>query len=178
MAPRTLALDAPRSRLAVRTRAVGMLARLAHDLEIVATRLDARAELDGDAFRGELTFPVDGLEIAGVLKGDRVDPNVLSTSDRAEILKRMRADAFRGAPAVEVRASGTSRERAEIVITVGGRSANATVALDTREDGDAIAARGTAKLSLKSLGAREIKAPLGAFSVKDDLEVAFDLRFR
>ncbi len=178
MAPRRLSLDAPSSRLAVRTRAVGMLARLAHDLEIVATRFDAHAELDGDAWSGELSIPVDGLEVAGVLKAERVDSNVLSPSDRAEILKRMRADAFHGASAIEVHVSGTTRERAELVIAIRGHESRSSVALRTREENDAFAVTGTATLSLKSIGSREIKAPLGAFSVKDDVEVVFDLRFR
>ena len=180
MPPRALSLDAPGSRLVVRTRAVGMLARLAHDLELVATRFDARAEIDGDAWTGSLSIPVDALEVAGALKGERVDPSVLSPSDRAEILKRMRADAFRGAVVVEVRATGTGRDRAELVIAIDGtrESPRFCAVFATREDGEAIAVTGTTKLSLKSIGAREIKAPLGAFSVKDEVEIVFDLRFR
>jgi hypothetical protein len=178
MAPRQLSLDLQSSRLAVRTRAVGMLARLAHDLEIVATRLEGRAELDGEAWSGELSIPTDALDVAGVLKGERVDPNVLSPPDRAEILKRMRADAFHGAAAVQVRANGTSLDRAELVVAVRDHETRSIVQLRTREDGEAIAVAGTAKLSLKSIGAREIKAPLGAFSVKDEVEIVFDLVLR
>ena len=90
----------------------------------------------------------------------------------------MRADAFRGAAVVEVRATGTGRERAELVIAIDGRESRLHAVLATREVGEAIAVTGTTKLSLKSLGAREIKAPLGAFSVKDDVEIVFDLRLR
>jgi hypothetical protein len=178
MPARRISLDAAASRLAVRTRAVGMLARLAHDLEIVATRFDAHADLDDDAWSGELTIPVDALEVAGVLKHDRVETGVLSPSDRAEIVKRMRDDAFRGAPRVEVRARGASRERAELVVSIGGREAPFSAALRTRQDADAIVVSGTAALSLKALGSREIKAPLGAFSVKDEVAIVFDLRLR
>jgi hypothetical protein len=178
MPARRLTVEVGASRLAVRTRAVGMLARLAHDLEIVATRFDAPAELDGDAWTAELTVPVDALEVAGVLKHDRVDTSVLSASDRAEIVKRMRDDAFRGASTVQVRASGADRDRAQVVVVVGGREAKSTVALRTRDDGDAIVVSGEVPLSLKSIGAREIKAPLGAFSVKDEVLVVFELRLR
>jgi hypothetical protein len=178
MSTRRLSLDPGASRLAVRTRAVGMLARLAHDLEIVATRFDAHADLDGDAWSGELSIPIEALEVAGALKHDRVDAGVLSASDRAEITKRMRDDAFRGASRIEVRAHGTSHTRADLVVGIGGREARSAADLRTGEADGTIAVSGTAALSLKSLGSREIKAPLGAFSVKDEIAIVFDLRFR
>jgi hypothetical protein len=177
MTTRSLALDSSASRLVVRTRAVGMLARLAHDLELCATGIEARAEVDGETWNGAIDVPVAKVEVAGVLKGDRLDPNVLSSSDKIEILKKMREDAFRGAALVKVLAKGTSRDRAELTLAIGPREVKSSVSVQVRDDGDAIVVTGTMPLSLKSIGSREIKAPLGAFSVKDEIQIAFDLRF-
>ena len=79
-----LRIDPAASRLAVRTRATGMLARLAHDLEISAAEVRGHARLDGDGegWTAELLVPVSGLAVAGVLHGDRLDPAGLSQSAR------------------------------------------------------------------------------------------------
>ena len=172
--PRALVLDAARSRLTVRTRATGLLARFAHDLELAAP-LTGHADLDGDAWSGELRFPVAALEVVGVVKAGRVDASVLSRSDQADISKRMRDDAFRGASEVRVHAEGTTRDRAALTITIGAKAARVSVAFVTLEQDAGFAVNGRAPLSLKALGSREIKAPLGAFSVEDEIAVGFEL---
>jgi hypothetical protein len=177
MAAPKLSLDGSRSRLTVRTRAKGMLARLAHDLELVATRVAGSAELDGEAWTGEIVVAVDGLEVAGVLEHDRLDPGVLSASDRRDILKRMKDDAFRGAAEVKVRACGSSRDRADLLVSIAGREARSDASLSVRDEGGAVVVVARSRLSLRALGAREIKAPLGAFSVKDEIEIHAELHF-
>ncbi|HVY47087.1 MAG TPA: hypothetical protein VHB21_14465, partial [Minicystis sp.] len=143
MPARSLTLDPGRSSLAVRTRATGMLARLAHDLEVRAARLAGHAERDDDgAFRGELEIDVAGLEVAGVVRHGAVDAGVLSASDRAEITDRMRKDAFRGASSVRVTARGTSPGRAELTIAIDGREARANAPLSTQESDGAVSVRG------------------------------------
>src|SRR5262249_40421369 len=82
---RSLVVETSSSRLAVRTRATGLLARLAHDLEIVAETFSGEARLDDPSWSAELTIPVWALRVGGVLRDDRVDASVLSASDRAEI---------------------------------------------------------------------------------------------
>lgn len=80
----TLNVDSSSSKLVIRTRAVGMLARLAHDLELTATNFQGRATRNVDGFSGELEVVVAGLRVAGQLHGDRADPAGISNSDRQE----------------------------------------------------------------------------------------------
>jgi hypothetical protein len=102
---------------------------------------------------------------------------VLSAGDRSDILRRLRDDALSGASHVRVRASGASRDRGEVVVTVAGPSARASIeALRVREEAGALVAEGRCVLSLSSLGAPEIKGPLGAFKVADTVEVLFRVR--
>ena len=44
-------------------------------------------------------------------------------------------------------------------------------------DGTDLRARGAFEISLASIGARVIKAPMGAFRVKDHVRVTFDVVF-
>ncbi|XXX80555.1 hypothetical protein WMF30_17490 [Sorangium sp. So ce134] len=174
-----LHLDPAASRLTIRTRAAGMLARLAHDLEIAASDLRGRARLDGDAWTAELEIPVADLRVAGVLRGDRVDPDALSDGDRRDIERRIRDEVLRGTEVVEVRASGVAQGRAEVRVQVASGSAALAARLSSRDLGEGrIGVTGGCQLSLAALGVREVKGPLGAFKVRDELEVLFDLTLR
>jgi len=165
------------SKLRVRTRASGMLARLAHDLEIVAKDLSGRATLEGDGFSGELVVPVAALEVVGVLHGDRVDPSSLSGSDRAEIARKIREEVFSGTREIRARVRGASRQRADVTVEIQGRD-TVSVPLGVKEDGDRVEVSGRVELSMKRLGLREVKGPLGAFRVRDGVEVIFELTLR
>lgn len=176
MAPRSFRVDPGASKLVLRTRAVGLLARLAHDLEIVATDLRGHGGPDGDGWTGELSVPVASLRVAGALKGEMVDPSVLSGSDRAEIERRVREEVLVGGSEVVVKAKGASRDRGEVTVTLGASSARVKVTLATadRQEG-AVDVKGRCELSLRGLGGQEVKGPLGAFKVSDTIEVLFDL---
>ncbi|MGK4005944.1 hypothetical protein WMF31_25205 [Sorangium sp. So ce1036] len=174
-----LHLDPAASRLVVRTRAIGMLARLAHDLEITAARLRGRARLDGASWTAELEVDVAGLRVAGILRGDRLDPDALSAGDRREIERRMREEVLRGTEVVAVRASGATRDRAEVRVQVASGSAALTARVSSHDRGDgAVGVVGGCQLSLSALGVPEIKGPLGAFRVRDELEILVDLTLR
>jgi hypothetical protein len=179
MPSRTFTVDPAASRLAVGTRAEGLLARLAHDLELSSEDLSGRATLDGDAWTAEIQASAASLRVDGVIRGDTMDRTVLSASERDEIERRMRADVFDGAPTLAVTAQGASRAAGAADVSIGHRRTRTTFTLDAREiEGGAIVATGRFTLSLKSLGAKPIKGPLGAFSVKDAVQVLFELTLR
>lgn len=165
------------SRLVLRTRTSGILARFAHDLEIVATEVLFRAFVDGDTWTGEVSIPVASLRVAGVLKGgDKLDTSVLSASDQAEIEQRIRGEVLAGGPEVKVKASGQSRDRGEAVVSIGSQSARFPLSqsVEAREGGGARVS-GRCDISLKALGIHEVKGPLGAFKVSDTIEVVYSL---
>jgi hypothetical protein len=177
MAERAYAFDPAASTVRVRTRAKGLLAKLAHDLEIVARGVRGSARAADDAWSAELVVQVAALEVAGTLRGDRLDPGGLSGSDRAEIQRRMREDALRGAREIAVTLEGNARERGTASLSIGGGPrARFPVSLRARDtDAGGLAVTGRAELSLAALGIAEIRAPLGAFKLSDAVEVLVDL---
>lgn len=173
-----LVVDPGASRLAIRTRAGGVLSRLAHDLEIIASALRGRATLEGDGFSAELVVPVADLRVAGALRGDRVDTDGLSSGDRAEIQRKMREEVFAGTAEIRARARGTSRQRADVTVELASGAITVPVALRVAEEASGMRVEGRVELSLKRLGVAEVKAPLGVFRVKDAVEVIFSLTLR
>jgi hypothetical protein len=155
-----------------------MLARFAHDLEITTSELAGHATLEGEGFSAELSARVASLRVAGVLRDGRVDPSVLSTSDRADIERKLRDEVFPGTSAVRVLARGASRARADVTVEIASGRQTRPVALEVQEEGDRSKVSGRVELSMKRLGMREVKAPLGAFRVSDGVEVLFDLTLR
>jgi len=173
-----LVIDPVASRLAVRTRAGGMLSRLAHDLEIVASTLRGHATLEGDGFSGELVVPVSSLRVAGALRGESVDTDALWTSDRAEIERKMREEVLARTDEIRVRARGTSRQRGDLTVEIASGATTVPAALRVADEGSSVRVEGRVELSLKRLGIAEVKAPLGVFRVKDAVEVIFALTLR
>ena len=100
----------PRHRASVRTRAKGLLARLAHDLEIAAGATPGRVEVGESAWSGELVVPVAKLAVAGSLHGDRLDPSGLSPGDRAEVERRIRDEVLAARRRSPCRPRGATRE--------------------------------------------------------------------
>jgi hypothetical protein len=178
MTQQSYVIDPSASRLIVRTRAVGTLARLAHDLEIRASSLRGGAEVDGDRWTARLEVPVVSLRIAGTLKGDKLDPGGVSASDRGEIERKIREEVLAGTTDVCVIAEGTTPEHAEVTVSLAsGRSRVQTPLWPERHEPD-VKVIGGVELSLKSLGVREVKGPLGVFRVKDIVEVFYELTLR
>lgn len=177
MTDRELTVRTASSRLALRTRAKGMLARLAHDLEIVSTEVTGRVRAGEGAWSGELCVPVASLRVAGTLHGDRLDPGALSASDRQEIERRTRGDVLGAERELVVELAGPTRERGEAILVIaGGPRTRVPLTLRARDlDGGAVSVIGRAELSLKAQGVAEIRAPLGAFKVSDTVEVLVEL---
>lgn len=170
-------LDSAASKLTIRTRAQGMLARLAHDLSLLARSIEGRAELDKDTWTASLTV-APSLLVEGVVKSGRVDTTVLSPSDRQEIERKVEDELLRRRE-VRVEASGSSRTsgRAKITVANGSTDVPAPLELHEREDGS-LEAKGHAELSLQALGIPPVKGPLNAFRVADAVVVQFALVLR
>jgi hypothetical protein len=178
MAAPALIVDPGVSKLIIRTRAAGMLARLAHDLEIEAASLRGQATRQGEDLSGELFVSVASLRVVGALRVDRVDPTILSAGDRAEIERRLREEVLGRAADVRVRGQRRAGDRAELTVELPSGRADVSAAVQVSAEGERVRVEGRVELSLKRLGVAEIKGPLGAFRVRDDVEVRFDLTLR
>jgi hypothetical protein len=177
-------IDPTRSQIRIQTRAKGMLARLAHDLEIVSAAVEGRAMIDEAAWSADLSVPVASLRVAGTLRGERLDASALSAADRAEIERKLRDEVFPRAAKITVSARGETRDRAEVQITWPGGSTRTTAKLkpssraaDAPAGGApaALTIAGRCEISLAALGVAEVKAPLGAFKVADAVVVYAEL---
>ncbi len=177
------AIDPARSEVRVRTRAKGMLAALAHDLEIRAEGIHGHATADGPAWAVELTVPVGKMRVAGTLHGDRLDAAALSGGDRAEIERKLREDVL-ATPDVIARATGETRDRGEVVIALRGTARAPVRQRVEAKPGGApgggepeaeLVVTGSCELSLKALGVREVKGPLGAFKIADAVELFYTI---
>ena len=179
MSAPSLLADSAASSIILRTRAEGLLARFAHDLELAAPLLRGKVTLDGDAWTADISVAVASLRVVGVVNGTEVDRVALSSSDRARIEQKMRQDVFSGGVReVTAMAHGTSRVGGEATVTLGTRSQRIPVTLSTEAPIEGkITATGRFTLSLEKLGVKPIKGPLGAFRVKDAVEVLFTIPF-
>lgn len=173
-----LNIDPSNSKISVRTRAAGMLAKLAHDLELQAAEIQGRAERSETGFSGELRIPITTLRVTGQLHGDRVDSSGISQSDRSDIEHKIRDEVFAGTKEIVVRGQGTPWNRADITVETALGKMPIAVSLRSSEQEGAIRISGRTELLLSKLGVREIKGPLGAFKVKDAVEVLFEITLR
>jgi len=167
-------IDLRASSVILRTRATGLLARFAHDLEISAEGFEGSVEADGDRWSTELLFPVRRLRVIGSLKKDgKVDFSAISSSDLAEIERKIRDEVLRGRD-VRVHVDGTSSSRGQLRVTSpeGQQQLSLPLTVTERPDGGH-QVKGEVRLSLRKLGVPEIKGPLGAFKVSDEVEVEF-----
>jgi hypothetical protein len=178
-----LTLDPRTSRLTVRTRAVGVFARLAHDLELAATDLRLAATLDGSEWTALVTIPVISIRVAGTLRGERLDPIGLVPRDRADVERRLRDDVL-AVREVVVRGKGAldgagTKGSGELSVDLGSAAGRASVSFSVRTllEG-AYSVTGRSTLSLTELGIRPVKGPLGAFKLKDDVDVLFEITLR
>jgi hypothetical protein len=180
MSMQSLLVDGAAATITVRTRAEGLLARLAHDLELRSTDVSGTVTLDGAAWTATLSVPVASLRVVGALHGDAVDLTVLSAGDRAQIEQKMREDVFfGGAAVVTVSAQGAAPTSGEATISVASRSQRGPLTITAAPlEGGATRATGRFLISLERLGVKPIKAPLGAFRVKDAVEVLFAIPLR
>ena len=163
------------SKITVRTFAEGMLARLAHDLEL--SWPVASAEADPATGSGSVVVDAASLKVVGARKGDVLDEGALSAHDRAEIAKKLLssigADSGDGHIRAKITMASPTAKRATIEVTLpcGRATSDADVTI-TETDG-VTRAKGTLTLSLRALGVPDIKGPLGAFRLKDRIEISF-----
>lgn len=149
----------------------GLLARLAHDLQIRATSFDAK--LDGDAIT--LVVPLAKLKVEGAVEHGRVKPSVLSTSDLGKIERTMHDDVLTSARHPEARFEGTVDRKALRVqgrLTLHGRTVElAPIAL--REDGELL--RAEVPLVPSRWGIAPYRALAGALKLQDRIVVRIAL---
>jgi hypothetical protein len=173
-------LDAARSRIRIHTYAEGLLARLAHDLAIEHADLRGRATREGGA-EADVEVSLAGFTVLGVLHGERIDAQALSPSERREILGKMRREVFHaddGVIRIRVEAPGEPASACVVVIPPSAAAVTVSVRPDVEDAADGgLRVRGTTALSLAALGAATVKGPMGAFKVKDVVDVRFDLVF-
>lgn len=164
------ALDLTRSAVTLRTRAKGLLSALAHDLELSATFARGSVKRDGERWEGELAVLPSALKVVGPIKGGTTVRDGLPAWEVREIERRIVEEVFGGVSEIVVRVRGTTSSP-EIDV-VAKREGRAKLKVDLREEAGAITARAEGTVSMRSLGLAEVKGPLGAFTVKDDVEVS------
>jgi hypothetical protein len=158
--------------ITVRTFAEGMLARLAHDLELRFPVLSG--EVDADKRSASIMVDPHSVEILGARKGERLDESALSPSDREEIKKKLVSSL--GAQSKDARIEVTitmseNRAALQVRLPCGSSRTDADVTLSD----DTKRAKGSCTLSLRAMGVPEVKGPLNAFRLKDRIEVSYEL---
>ncbi len=174
-----LVLDPARSHVRIHTFATGLLARLAHDLELVCRDVQGGGELTSpDSGTAAITVPIGKIDVAGTLRSGAVDANALSPSDRADVLEKMRRDVFHVSDGVvrleATLAAGKGRVR---VIPPKGRTLERSVEVRVVAEGGATRVSGRLEISLDAIGSDPVKGPMNAFRVKDGVAVLFELVF-
>lgn len=178
-----LVLDSTKSRITIRTFAQGLLARLAHDLELVCRTLTGSAErLGPDQGTATLEIPIGEIDVAGTLKGDRVDPAGLSASDREDCLRKMHKDVFhiRSGASDVIRVEATldaGKARVRLIPPKGRTVERPIEAHIEREDAGGTRVSGRFEISLGAIGSDPVKGPMNAFRVKDAVEISYDVFF-
>lgn len=165
-------IDDQASSITIRTRAKGLLSKLAHDLEIQVERFEGDVDVDGDSWTATLTVPAGALRVVGALKRGRVDDGVLSSNDKAEIDRKIRNDVVPDAVRIAIEGRSPTQARVDVVVATGSQRIDGHLDREGASDG-AMVAYGQLTLSLRALGIKEIKGPLGAFKVDDAIDVAF-----
>ncbi len=169
-------LDAAQSPILLRTKAEGLLSRVAHDLEIEAEGVTGEGE-DGEPSRARLRVPVAAMRVVGVVRRGEVDESVLSEADRRDIERRIREDVFRGVEAIEVDGELVGNRLRARVRVGRGREQPVESSVEAMRAPERVKVQGSLSLSLRSLGLQAPKGPMGAFRVADRVEVRFDARF-
>jgi hypothetical protein len=183
-----LSFDSTTSSVTVETKAVGMLAKLAHDLSIDARGVTATAEESGGKISVVLRATVAELKVRGARKGGSIDESALSASDRAEIERKIQKEVLAAAEVVtslscdaslaKVAEDGRRTVPATGNVEVGRARATVSSSVTLQVSSGRVVAEGKVVLNLPALGISPPKGPLGAFKLKDDVEVVFQLSFQ
>lgn len=176
-----LVLDNAKSKVKIHTFAEGLFARLAHDIELVCTKLSGTG--DGAKTAATLEVDIDGIEVAGVLENGQVNERTLSAKDKADIVEKMKKDVFHASGTVRVEATlepsareqrGSARVR---IVPPKGRAVERTVAIEKQAEGQGVRVTGKVPISLSAIGSDALKGPMNAFRVKDEIQIVFDVVF-
>lgn len=168
--------------ITVETRAKGMLAKLAHDLRIEIEPKTLEVTDEGSSVRVQATVRGDDLRVVGVLKGTTLDTGVLSSSDVADIQKKIRGEVLERpvdvSATIGLDGNAPSAARVSVELSMRGKKTTAGLSLTSDADGDVVRARGSFTFALTSLGITPPKGPLNAFRVDDEVRVSVDVSVR
>jgi polyisoprenoid-binding protein YceI len=152
----------------VRTYREGVAAKAGHDLVIEVTRWEATFEPETI----ELTADPRSLEVREGLRG--VKP--LTDKDRAEIRKNIDEKVLQGG-VITFRSSRVDRSGDRLMahgdLTMAGSTRPVAAELDVAPDGRIT---GTIALTQSAWGIKPYRGLMGALRVRDDVEVAIDVR--
>ncbi|HET6586033.1 MAG TPA: YceI family protein [Nannocystaceae bacterium] len=149
----------------------GLLARLAHDLQIRAT--DWEIVVDGDAVRGR--FALAGLRVDGAVEHGRLALGVLSTGDKAKIERTMADDVLelrRFPTATFEGALDRAALRVTGKLTLHGRTFEVAPFV-VREDGDRLAVE--VAIAPSRWGIAPYRTLAGALKLQDRVVVRLSL---
>lgn len=163
-----LTLDVSRSEARVFTGARGLLSPMAHDLELRAV---PEACVRTETFV-RMEFPVDRIRVVGAVRAGVTRTDVLSSRDAAEVERRIAHELFGASRKVMVSAS-VEGLRATLTLSVGSAEIKRDVTFRVSDESGAQTVRGECSISLKALGVKAPRGPLGAFEVADAVRVTF-----
>ena len=129
--------------------------------ELICRKLEGTAE-QSSADRGaaNVALPLAAIEVVGTRKNGRVDSSVLSSSERHDVLDKMRRDVFhlRGAPRpedvvrIDTTLQGASKARVRIV-PPHGRAIEKEIEIQLTPEGESgIRVSGSLAISLDAIG--------------------------
>jgi hypothetical protein len=147
-----------------------LLSALAHDLELRATITRGTATREGEAWEGELFVAPSAIKVVGAIKGGKTSPLSKIEVDMCE--KRIVSEVFEGVREIVVKARGTLGDPKIDVTAKRTAAAKVKVSLE----GEVLRGRGS--VSIQALGLPEVKAPLNAFTVRDDVDLEAELQLR
>ncbi len=150
----------------------GLLARLAHDLQLTLERFEI--EREGEDVRARC-WP-ESLRVDGAVKRGRLQERGLSEGDKQKIRANMQNEILYTARHPLITFTGTARPRGGAIAVSGqlelvGRSA--AVELTLREQGGRL--RGEVELKPTRWGIKPYKALAGAIKLQDRLTIRVDL---
>lgn len=163
----------------------GLLAKMAHDLCIRATRLRADVTLEARRFTVDVAVPVRGLRVQGQVKDGRV--MTLGEKDHQKIednlagkdvLDANRYPDVRFAGEGLVPESGAGPLRVEGRLTIHGNAQPLTLDCELREVRDRWVVVGEARLRQTAFGVTPYSALFGALKVQDEVRVSWELAYQ
>lgn len=173
--------DPNASTVALWTYKEGLLSKMAHDLKIRIDGWKAPLERENGSFKVDVVIPVDGLHVAGQVKGDQVTP--MADKDHADIDKSMRTKVLDAAKFPEIRYEGagaapTSGEmRVDGKLTLKGKTQPLPVTCKVSDGPEGTRVQGEVRFQQTQFGVTPFSALMGTLKVKDEVRVTWDLLY-